>query len=106
MNLLVLIKQCTAESSIISALKEITDPHELGLHLGIEACELDKIEDEQRKTERRKAEVIKYWLRNNSHCSWVALADAVEKMDRHGNLVRRLRTMDSHYIVASENLLS
>ena len=59
--------------------------------MGIEGYELDKIEDEHRKIERRKAEVIKYWLQNSTHCSWVALADAMEKMGRHGNLVRELR---------------
>ena len=37
------------------------------------------------------AEVINYWLRNSTECSWEALASAVEKMGGHGNLVKRLR---------------
>ena len=40
------------------------------------------------------AEVIKYWLRNSSDCSWGALATAVEKMGGHGNLVEKLK--DKH----------
>ena len=78
---------------IISALKEITDPHELGIHLGIEAYELEKFEKNYpRDVERQKLEAIKHWQRNFKS-SWEALADAVEKMGNHRNLAEQLRDM-------------
>ena len=40
-------------------------------------------------------EVIKYWHNNADDCSWEALANAVEKMDKYGNLVKRLREWHS-----------
>ena len=48
-------------------------------------------------------EVIKHWLRNNTddQCSWEALANAVEKMGKYGNLVKELRKQ--HSISASQN---
>lgn len=76
---------------IISAIKEISNPYELGIHLDIEEHELDKIEKNYpRDVERQKLEAIKYWLRN-CNCSWEGLADAVEKMSGHRKLVEQLR---------------
>ena len=77
---------------IISAVKEITDPYILGVQLGIEPHGLKKIEkNHPQDVDRQMAEVIEYWLRNSSDCSWGALANAVEKMGGHGNLVNKLR---------------
>ena len=77
---------------IVSSLEEITKPHKLGMHLGVETYKLEKIEENYpRNVDRQMAEVIKHWLRNSSDCSWGALASAVEKMGGHGNLVKRLR---------------
>ena len=71
------------------ALKEITKPYQLGMYLGIETYELEKIEENYpRDIERRKIEVINYWLRNSSDHSWEALASAAEKIGGHGNLVK------------------
>ena len=79
-------------SDIISALKEITEPHELGIHLGIETYELKMFEKNYpQDINRQKMEVLEHWLRNSSDCSWEALASAVEKMGRYGNLVKTLR---------------
>ena len=62
------------------------------MQLGIEPHELEKIErNHPRDVDRQMAEVIDYWLRNNSDCSWGALASAVEKMGGHQNLVKELR---------------
>ena len=62
------------------------------MQLGIESHELKKIEKNYpRDVDRQMAEVIEYWLRNNSDCSWEALASAVEKMGGHGNLAKMLR---------------
>jgi hypothetical protein len=77
---------------IISALKEITDPYKLGVQLGIVPHELKKIEKNfPRDVDRQMTEVIEYWQRNSSDCSWEALASAVDKMGGHGNLVKKLR---------------
>ena len=77
---------------IISALKEITEPRDLGIHLGIETHVLETFEEDYPKdVNRRKTEVLKYWLRNSSDCSWGALASAVEKMGRYRHLVKTLR---------------
>ena len=78
---------------ILSALKEITRPHQLGIYLNIETYQLEKIETDHPRIERQMTEVIKYWLRNSTDCSWKVLASAVEKMGSHGNLVKRLRDM-------------
>ena len=78
---------------IISTIKDISSPYELGIHLGIEDSELDKIEKNYpRDVERQKLEAIKYWQRN-FNCSWEALANAVEKMRCHRNLVKQLREL-------------
>jgi hypothetical protein len=77
---------------ILSAIKEITKPHKLGMHLHIPPHELEKIEENfPRDVDRQRTEVIKYWLRNSSDCSWEALARAVEEMGGHRNLVEKLR---------------
>ena len=76
----------------VSALEEITKPHKLGIHLGIETHKLEKIEENHpRDVDRQMTEVIKHWQRNSSDCSWGTLANAVEKMGKHGNLVKKLR---------------
>lgn len=72
-------------------LKEITDPHELGMHLGLKEEELKKIETEHPTIKRQKCEIIYHWKRNFKPHSWKALADAVEKMGDHANLAEKLR---------------
>ena len=77
---------------IVSALKEITNPYLLGINLDVEEYQLKKIEQNYpQNIDRQMAEVISYWLRNSSDCSWGALASAVEKMGRYRNLVKTLR---------------
>ena len=72
-------------------LKEVTEVYLLGVHLGISAEVLNKIEADYKRTDRRKLKVITYWKRNYLDCSWENLASAVEKMGGHANLVRKLR---------------
>ena len=85
---------------IISALKEITEPHQLGIQLGIEAYILRRFEkDHPGDVERQKAEVIDHWQRNcGNKCSWKDLADAIERMGTHSNLVKMLRDKHSEAI--------
>ena len=81
---------------ILSALKEITEPYELGIHLDIEAYILRRFEkNHPGDVERQKAEVIDHWQRNcGNKYSWKDLADAIERMGTHSNLVKILR--DKH----------
>ena len=80
---------------VLLALREITEPHELGVHLGIETYKLKTFEKNYpRDINRQKMEVLEHWLHNSLDCSWEVLANAVEKIGSHGNLVKRLR--DKH----------
>ena len=80
---------------IILALKDISDPCTLGVHLGIELPKLKKIERNHRQdVNRQMIEVIEYWRQSRSDHSWEALASAVENMGGHGNLVQELK--DKH----------
>ena len=81
---------------IIEAIKVITDPHQFGIHLGVPAHELDKFEKNYpTNVDRQMTEVIKYWRNNADDCSWRTLANAVERMGAHGNLVKKLREQHS-----------
>ena len=80
---------------VLLILKEVTRPHRLGIYLGIETYELEKIEKDYPHIDRQMTEVINYWLRNCLDCSWGALANAVEKLGGHGKLVEQLRDRHS-----------
>ena len=79
---------------MISELRVITDPHQLGIYLDIEAHVLKEIEKDHRHVSEQRTAVIEYWQSNCSDCSWRALADAVDKMGDHSNLVKKLRELD------------
>lgn len=88
-----------ALGDVVSAIKEIKDPHTLGIHLKIEDHHLEEFERNfPRDVNRQTTEVIKHWRRNFKDHSWNSLAAAVEKMERHGNLVTRLRELHSEAI--------
>ena len=79
-------------ADILATLTEVTKPYQLGIQLRIDLAELDKIEGNHHKdNDRQKIEVIKYWLRNSPDASWTTLANAVERMGGHANLVETLR---------------
>ena len=80
-------------SSILLKLEEVTNPHGLGIRLGIKPHMLELIEKNHPQcTERQMTEVIRLWLKNKE-CSWKVLADAVEKMNCHGKVVDSLREL-------------
>ena len=94
-------KPRTAE--IIVALKEVTEPYELGLQLDIDTAELKTIENDYRgKTNRQKTEVIEYWLNNSPNPSWTTLASAVEKMGGHPRLAKELREKEQRNEISSK----
>lgn len=70
---------------ILSAIKEVTDPYELGIQLRVTLSKLKAIEKQHpRSIDRQKADVIDNWLRNCSFptkgtiltvrysCSWIS----------------------------------
>ena len=79
-------------ADVLAALKEVTKSYQLGIQLKIDSSELDSIEkNHPRDVDQQKTEVIKYWLCNSPDASWTTLANAVERMGRHANIVQRLR---------------
>ena len=87
-------------ADILAALTEITDPYQLGIQLKVDLAELDTIEkNHPGNIGRQKTEVIKYWLRNSLDASWTTLANAVERMGGHANLVQRLRNKENKSVV-------
>ena len=79
-------------ADILAAITEVSKPYQLGIQLKIDLAELDKIDRSYcEDIDRQKTEVIKYWLCNLPDASWTTLANAVERMGGHANLVESLR---------------
>ena len=77
---------------ILSATQEVTEYYSLGIQLGIHTSHLDQIEkDYGGHAKRCKIEVIKFWLRNFQNFTWNKLAQAIEGMELHANLVQTLK---------------
>lgn len=89
---------------MMSELRVITDPHQLGVFLGIESHVLKEIEKDHRQVTEQRTAVIEFWQSNCSECSWRALADAVDKMGGHSNLVKKLRELDDLQISKISNM--
>ena len=77
----------------MNELREVTDSYSLGLQLGVKQATLKQIEsDYHSDTERRKTEIVSYWMRNASNPSWKSLAKALEDMPGgHKRLAERLK---------------
>ena len=81
--------------NVLMALGDVTTPYKLGIQLNIDSSKLDEIEKNHHgNIDRQKTEVIKYWLRNSPYASWTTLANAVERMGGHANLVKTLKMLD------------
>ena len=77
---------------ILNTIKEITNYYHLGIQLGIEPHELERIEINHGKDlERCKSEVMVFWIRNDPEPTWSKLAIAVEQLGRHANVARKLQ---------------
>ena len=66
----------------------------MGILLDIESHILKEFEKDHRQVSEQRTAVIEYWHRNCTECSWRALADAVDKMGNHSNLVKKLQELD------------
>ena len=75
---------------LTNELKEVTDPHRLGIKLGIESSDVTRIlQDAGSTTEKQKTGILDHWLKNDSNASWPTLVKALKEMD-HGRLAERL----------------
>ena len=77
---------------ILRDTKEVTDWYCLGIYLGIPTSHLKHIEKNYgTNAERCRIEVIDYWLQNDPEPIRSKLAQAVEDVGGHGNVVQTLR---------------
>jgi len=91
---------------ILRDTKEVTRWYALGIQLGIKTSDLKEIEKNcSSDSERCRIEVIDYWLNNDPEPTQSKLAQAVEDMGGHANVVQTLRasyegwwSCDSWYI--------
>lgn len=73
-------------------IKEVTSWYSLGIQLEVETSYLDHIKTNHGSdTEQCRIEVIKFWLRNDQEPTMKKLAQAVEDMGGHANVVQTLR---------------
>ena len=79
---------------IENELKEVTaaDWYPLGVQLGLRPAKLREIESNNaRDAQRCKLDILDWWLENAPVTSWEELANAVEGMGEHSNVVQKLR---------------
>ena len=76
---------------IVSELTEVTEWHQLGVHLDVPAATLRTIESNYHDVQRRKTEVLIWWCDNAPEISWEKLAQAVEAVGGHAAVAEKLR---------------
>ena len=77
---------------ILIDIKEVTDWYFLGIQLEIPTSHLQHTEKNYgSNAERCKIEVIDFWLRNVQNFTWNKLAQAIEGMGGHANVVQTLK---------------
>ena len=81
-------------AEVLIAIKEVTEPYQLGIQLKVDLAELDSIErNHHGDIGRQKTEVIKYWLRYSPDASWATLANAMKEMGGFARLTKTLSIM-------------
>lgn len=77
-------------AEVVNELRDVADPYNLGLNLGIHPAKVDiLLKNDGGDIERQKSKMLKYWLDNDSKASWSTLADALRKSD-YVRLAQRL----------------
>ena len=66
-----------------SELKTVTDWHQLGINLGLETYELERIEKDYQGNERRKLQMLERWLQRSPTTPWEDLASSLQKMGQN-----------------------
>ena len=75
---------------LTNELHEVTDPHTLGIKLGIKSSAVTRIlQDAGGTTELKVSGILDHWLKNDLNASWATLVKALKEMD-HGRLAERL----------------
>ena len=73
-------------------MREVTEWYQLGLQLGVAPHKLKEIEsDYPQDIQRRKSEVLDWWLRNATEVSLKKLAQVLEAMGGYTAVAWRLR---------------
>ena len=73
-------------------MREVTEWYQLGLQVGVTPFKLKEIESNYpQDAQRRKSEVLNWWLRNAPEASWEKLAQALEAMGEYTTVAYRLR---------------
>ena len=75
---------------LTNELHEVTDPHTLGIKLGIQSSDVTQIlQDARGTTEREKTGILDHWLKNDRNASWATLVKVLKQMN-HGVLAEKL----------------
>ncbi len=78
----------------LSNLLKGVDWYNLGVQLGLSASVLKDIEENYPKADRRRSEVLQYYLDNDLNATCEAIAVAMERIG-NGNLARAVREMST-----------
>jgi hypothetical protein len=83
--------------------------HKLGVQLEIPPEKLDKIEEDYPTSERRRYEVLLYWLYNETDPSWDKICDALRRMGGFAKITRELKfkygSLSAHEFCSSTPLI-
>ena len=74
---------------LTNELHSVTDPHALGIKLGIESSDVTRILQDAGGTERQKTGILDHWLKNDLNASWATLVKALKQIN-HGVLAEKL----------------
>lgn len=67
---------------LVNELSDVTDPHGLGIHLGITPARVTIIvKNAAGDIDRQKSEILTHWLKSDPDASWLKLAQALRKID-------------------------
>ena len=68
---------------ISSELKTVTKWHQLGINLGLQTYELERIEKDYQGNERRQLQMLELWLQRSPTTPWGDLASALQQMGQN-----------------------
>ena len=82
--------------TLTNKLRPVTAWYELGLQLEVPSDELERIEIDFTRVDRRMSEVLKYWWRNcpTKKRSWHTIANAL-KIINYKNLAKELEDLEN-----------
>lgn len=79
---------------LVNELSDVTDPHKLGINLGIKPARVEIIlKDAAGDIDRQKSGVLEQWLKSDLDASWRTLAQALRKIDH----VRLANSLENKY---------